>query len=97
MTFDLLQSPPPEDGSLGNIPDALKVLFDRDPLSLSRIELNSIVAELRASREAFVRADAEAQAAGKRVKVPSAEKPAKPAKGEKPKLSINLTDLLSDL
>jgi hypothetical protein len=53
--------------ALGSIPPSLQGLFDRDPLKLTREDLNAIVAELRQQRQNFVSADSEAKTAGRRV------------------------------
>lgn len=56
---------------LGPIPPALSTLFERDPLSLTQIELNAIAQTLREGRAEFRQAEIESKAAGKsRVKVP---------------------------
>lgn len=39
-------------------PNSLQELFDRDPLKLSRDDIEAIVTELRAQRERFVKAEA---------------------------------------
>ena len=85
--------PLPDDSqlsALGSIPPSLARLFNRDPLSLTRIEINSIVAELRQQRQNFVAADSEAKTAGRRV---NAKKAIAQGKGAVP----NLKDLLDDL
>lgn len=65
---DKFPSPSPEQlAGLGTIPPSLEVLFNRNPLSLTRLEINSIVAELRQQRQNFVAADSEAKTAGRRV------------------------------
>lgn len=76
--------------ALGNIPPSLERLFNRDPLTLTRIELNSIVAELRQQRQNFVAADSEAKTAGRRV---NAKKAIAKGKGAVP----DLADILKDL
>lgn len=85
---------PPADESqleaLGSIPPSLERLFNRDPLTLTRIEINSIVSELRQQRQNFVAADSEAKTAGRRV---NAKKAIAKGKGAVP----DLTDLLKDL
>lgn len=76
--------------ALGNIPPSLERLFNRDPLSLTRIEINSIVSELRQQRQNFVAADNEARTAGRRV---NAKKAIAKGKGAVPDLSALLEDL----
>jgi hypothetical protein len=56
---------------LGPIPPSLASLFERDPLSLTVVELNAIAHTLREGRAEFRQAEIETRAAGKsRVKVP---------------------------
>lgn len=76
--------------ALGQIPPSLQGLFGRDPLSLTRLELNSIVAELRQQRQNFVAADSEAKTAGRRV---NAKKAIAKGKGAVPDLASLLEDL----
>jgi hypothetical protein len=76
--------------ALGGVPPSLQSLFGRDPLSLTRIELNSIVAELRQQRQNFVAADSEAKTAGRRV---NAKKAIAKGKGAVPDLASLLEDL----
>jgi hypothetical protein len=76
--------------ALGQVPPSLQSLFGRDPLSLTRIELNSIVAELRQQRQNFVAADSEAKTAGRRV---NAKKAIAKGKSAVPDLAALLDDL----
>lgn len=85
--------PPPSASqlsALGSIPPSLQSLFGRDPLSLTRIEINSIVAELRTQRQNFVAADSEAKTAGRRV---NAKKAIAKGKGAVPDIASLLEDL----
>ena len=75
--------------TLGSVPPSLEALFDRDPLSLTRPELNLIIAELRAQRSRFVTAEIEAKTQGRRVNAKKA------VKGEPQSASLNA--LLEDL
>jgi len=76
--------------ALGQVPPSLQSLFGRDPLGLTRIELNAIVAELRQQRQNFVAADTEAKTAGRRV---NAKKAIAKGKGA----VVDLSTLLEDL
>lgn len=76
--------------TLGGIPPSLQSLFDRDPLSLTRPELNAVVEELRAQRKNFVGAETEAKNLGRRVNAKKA------IKGET-KGNASLAALLEDL
>jgi hypothetical protein len=76
--------------ALGSIPPSLERLFNRNPLSLTRLELNSIVSELRQQRQNFVAADSEAKTAGRRV---NAKKAIAKGKSAVPDLSEMLKDL----
>lgn len=84
------QLPAVAKSALGDIPPSLKELYDRDPLSLTRPELNSIVEVLRQQRKNFTEAEAEAKNAGRRVNAKKA------VKGETKQLS-SLKTLLEDL
>ena len=76
--------------ALGGVPPSLQSLFNRDPLSLTRVELNSIVSELRQQRQNFVAADSEAKTAGRRV---NAKKAIAKGVAAVPNLSAMLEDL----
>lgn len=76
--------------TLGGIPPDLASLFNRDPLSLTRPELNSIVEILRAQRKNFLSAETEAKTAGRRVNAKAAIKKGSGA-------VIDLNTLLEDL
>lgn len=65
---------PQDDTTLGDIPPSLASLFDRDPLSLTRAEKNSIIEVLRTQRKNFQAAESEARTAGKRVNAKAAIK-----------------------
>lgn len=60
--------------TLGSIPPSLAELFDRDPLSLTRAEKNSIIEVLRTQRKNFQSAEVEAKTAGRRVNAKAAIK-----------------------
>lgn len=75
--------------TLGDIPVSLAELFNRDPLSLSRQDLNAIVETLRAQRTAFVQAESVAKKDGKRVNAKAAVKGAK--------VAVDMSKLLGDL
>jgi hypothetical protein len=77
--------------TLGTIPEPLQALFDRDPLSLSRQDLNSIIEELRKQRKNFVEAESEAKTAGRRVNAKKA------IAGGAKATSVSLDDLLKDI
>lgn len=51
--------------TLGNVPPTLQELFDKDPLKLTRPEINSIVTELRRQRQGFAEASETARIEGK--------------------------------
>ena len=76
--------------TLGGVPPSLTDLFGRNPLSLTRIELNSIVEELRAQRKNFTVAEVEAKTAGRRV---NAKKAIAKGSGSVPDLKSLLDDL----
>lgn len=59
---------------LGDIPPSLASLFDRDPLSLTRAEKNSIIEVLRTQRKNFQAAEVEAKTSGRRVNAKAAIK-----------------------
>lgn len=85
MSVDLSQQSP--EGTLGPVPTGLEELFNKDPLGLTVLEVNSIVAHLREGRALFRQAEIETKAAGKsRVKVP------KQAGGK-----VDLASLLDDI
>ena len=69
--------------------DSLSELFARDPLSLTKADITTIVAELRAQRAKWVQADAIKQTK------PKAEKKAKPSLD--PSLQADIEDLLANL
>lgn len=81
-----MTSPLPTDISeLGPIPPTLGSLFERDPLSLTQIEINAIAQALREGRAEFRQAEIESKAAGKsRVSL-------------KPKGKIDLSSLLDEI
>lgn len=83
--------------TLGDIPGGLQALFDRDPLSLTRIEKNLILEELRKQRVAFSEAESEAKTAGKRVNAKKAVKSASGSGGGKTLSSDALKSLMNDL
>lgn len=69
MSIELPSSSP--EGTLGPVPTGLEELFDKDPLNLTVLEVNSIIGHLREGRLLFKQAEIETKAAGKsRVKVP---------------------------
>lgn len=76
--------------ALGSIPASLQAFFDRDPLSLTRPELNSIVEVLRTQRKNFMEAEGEAKNEGRRVNAKKA------IKGEKV-VSSNIKALMEDM
>ena len=78
--------------TLGGVPPSLQALFDRDPLGLTRPEINSIIEELRKQRVNFAQAENQARAEGKRV---NARKAIAGPSG--PVSASILQDLLKDL
>lgn len=76
--------------ALGDIPPSLKELYDRDPLSLTRPELNAIVEVLRQQRKNFTEAESEAKNQGRRV---NAKKAIAAPKGQSASLKLLLEDL----
>lgn len=68
--------PIPLEETLGPVPVNLAALFNRDPLSLTKEDLDAIVLELRRQRGAFASAELVARQTGKRVNAKKATQPA---------------------
>lgn len=77
--------------TLGDIPPSLRELFDRDPLSLTRPDINAIVAELRQQRQNFVSAEAESKTKGTRLNTRKA------VRGEKSSVPLDIDKLMDEI
>lgn len=75
-------------------PDALTLLFDADPTTLTDADLDALILELRRRRSVFASDEAAKAAAGRKARVkPTAASVAAPQTLDRPVTELSLEDL----